>query len=327
MRVLVTGGAGYIGSVVVEELVASGDEVLVLDDLSAGHLGALAPGVTLIRADIRDRAAVLTALTAHPVDAVVHMAALSSVGESVRTPGAYFETNLSGTLSVLDAMVATGVRHFVFSSSASVYGEPVRQPVSETDPTAPTSPYGASKLGIEALLPWYDRAFGLRAVSLRYFNAAGASPERGEDHRNETHLIPLVLRAAAGGPPIRLFGRDYPTADGTCVRDYVHVVDLARAHVLALRSLAAGGPSRIYNLGCGGEGYSVQQVIDAAARITGREVPVQTASRRPGDPSVLIASSDRIRAELGWIPDHQSLDSIVGSAWSWMSRFPGGYRD
>ncbi len=327
MRVLVTGGAGYIGSVVAESLIEAGEEVSVLDDLSAGHLAAIPPGVPVFRVDIRDRDAVLRCLREHPVDAVIHMAARSLVGESVRRPDLYFWTNVSGTLSVLDAMVATGVSRFVLSSTASVYGEPVRQPIEEGDPTAPTNPYGASKLAVEAALGWYESAFGLRSISLRYFNAAGASRLRGEDHRVETHLVPLVLRAAAAGTPIEVYGTDYPTPDGTCVRDYVHVLDLAEAHVQALHALVQGAPGRIYNLGCGGAGYSVREVIDAAERVTGRKVTVRETARRAGDPSVLIASSARARAALNWSPQHNSLEAIVGSAWAWMCQHPGGYGD
>jgi len=251
----------------------------------------------------------------------VHMAADSLVGESVKEPAKYYRNNVLGGLSLLDAMRDAGVKVLVFSSTAAVYGEPAKQPLEETDPNQPTNPYGETKLAFEHALRWYDGAYGLRFVSLRYFNAAGATERNGERHSPETHLIPLVLQAAAGqGPEVTVFGDDYPTPDGTCVRDYIHVVDLAQAHVLALHALAKGHPSSIYNLGCGGEGYSVKQVIDCAKRVTGREIPVRMGARRPGDPAVLIASSARIMKELGWRPKHQQLDTIIESAWRWMQR-------
>ena len=324
MRVLVTGGAGYIGSVVVEELVRDGHAVVVLDNLSKGHAGAVAPDVPLVRADLRDRDAVESTLRRGEIEAVVHMAAHSLVGESVQRPDKYYDNNVAAGLCLLDAMVACEVRRLVFSSTAAVYGEPEKQPIEEHDPTRPTNPYGETKLAFERALPWYERAYGLRAASLRYFNAAGASERCGEQHDPETHLIPLVLQAAAGQrPAVTIFGEDYPTPDGTCVRDYIHVIDLARAHVLALAGLERG--SCTYNLGCGGDGYSVRQVIEAAKRVTGREIPVKVGERRAGDPAVLVASSARIQAELGWRPTLGSLDEIVASAWRWMQAHPHGY--
>lgn len=321
MKVMVTGGAGYIGSVVTEELLRGGDEVVVYDSLYKGHRDAVVEPAVFVKGDLLDTALLRETLVRHGVEAVVHMAADSLVGESVKDPAKYYRNNVLGGLSLLDAMCEARVKHLVFSSTAAVYGEPAKQPIEESDPTQPTNPYGETKLAFEKALRWYDGAHGLRYVSLRYFNAAGATDRCGERHSPETHLIPLVLQAAAGQlPEITVFGDDYPTPDGTCVRDYIHVADLARAHVRALHALAKGHPSSIYNLGCGGEGYSVKQVIDCARRVTGREIPVRKGPRRPGDPAVLIASSARITQELGWRPTQQTLDTIVESAWSWMQR-------
>jgi UDP-glucose 4-epimerase len=326
VRVLVTGGAGYIGSVVAEQLVARGDHVVVYDNLLTGHRAAVPPGARLVEGDIADVATLRRTLRAEGIDAVVHMAAVSLVGVSVRDPAAYYRNNVTAGLAMLDAMLAEGVRRIVFSSSASVYGEPERQPVREEDATRPTSPYGATKLAFEDILRWYDGAYGLRSVCLRYFNAAGASARAGEDHEPETHLIPKLLRLAIGvGEPIAVYGQDYPTRDGTGVRDYVHVLDLADAHVAALDAVAGG--SRVYNLGCGGEGYSVQEVVDAARAVTGHAIPVSVGPRRSGDPAVLVASSDRIRTELGWRPRHQDLGAIIGSAWRWIQANPRGWDD
>ena len=314
-----TGGAGYIGSVVTEELLKGGDEVVVYDSLYKGHREAVIEGAAFVKGDLLDTALVRETLAQHRVEAVVHMAADSLVGESVKEPAKYFRNNVLGGLSLLDAMRGAGVSRLVFSSTAAVYGEPAKQPIEETDPTQPTNPYGETKLTFERALRWYDEAYGLKFVSLRYFNAAGATERSGELHEPETHLIPIVLQAAAGKrPEVTVFGADYPTPDGTCVRDYIHVVDLAQAHVLALHALGKGHPSSIYNLGCGGEGYSVKQVIDCARRITSKEIPVRQGPRRAGDPAVLIASSARIVRDLGWRPKHQQLDVIVESAWRWM---------
>lgn len=324
MHVLVTGGAGYIGSVVVEELLADGHAVTVLDNLIKGHPEAVAPGAELVRGDLRDHELVRELLRAARVEAVVHMAADSLVGESVQNPGKYYDNNVVAGLGLIDAMVACDVERLVFSSTAAVYGEPEVQPIDETAATRPTNPYGETKLAFERALAWYDRAHGLRYASLRYFNAAGASERCGEDHDPETHLIPLVLQCAAGRlPHVTVFGDDYPTPDGTCVRDYIHVIDLARAHVLALAAVDRG--SCIYNLGCGGDGYSVRQVIEVARRVTGRPIPVQVGPRRPGDPAVLVASSTRIQRELGWRPTRGSLEAIVESAWHWMQGHPRGF--
>jgi UDP-glucose 4-epimerase len=320
MRVMVTGGAGYIGSVVTEELLRKGDQVVVYDNLYKGHREAVVEGAAFVKGDLLDTAFLRETLVQHQVEAVVHMAADSLVGESVKEPAKYYRNNVLGGLSLLDAMREAKVPWLVFSSTAAVYGEPAKQPIEETDPTQPTNPYGETKLAFERALRWYE-AYGLRFVSLRYFNAAGATDRCGERHNPETHLIPLILQAAAGQrPEITIFGDDYPTPDGTCVRDYIHVVDLAQAHVLALHALAKGHPSSIYNLGCGGEGYSVRQVIDCARRVTGRDIPVRMGPRRPGDPAVLIASSERIMRELHWRPTQQRLDAIVESAWRWMQR-------
>jgi len=326
MRVLVTGGAGYIGSVVAEQLVARGDHVVVYDNLLTGHRRASPPGAVFVRGDIGDPDLLRGTLRKEGIEAVVHMAAVSLVGVSVRDPAAYYRNNVTAGLAMLDAMGAEGVRKLVFSSSASVYGEPERQPVHEGDATRPTSPYGETKLAFENILKWYDGAYGLRSIRLRYFNAAGASVRAGEDHDPETHLIPRLLQVAVGrAPPLAVFGDDYPTRDGTCVRDYVHVLDLADAHVLALDALDGG--SRAYNVGCGGEGYSVKEVIDVARAVTGHALPVEVGPRRPGDPARLVASSERIRAELGWSPRHQDLGAIVGSAWAWVKDHPRGWED
>ncbi len=326
MRVLVTGGAGYIGSVVTEALLDNGDDVVVYDNLSTGHRAAVPDHVAFVEGDLRDGDRLRATLADHRIDAVVHMAALSQVGASVVNPREYYDNNVRGGLSLLDALLHAGVSRIVFSSTAAVYGQPERVPIEEDAPTTPTSPYGDTKLTIETALRRYDTAYNLRYASLRYFNAAGASQRAGEDHRPETHLIPLLLQSAVGaGEPVAVFGEDYPTRDGTCVRDYIHVVDLARAHVLALGALDRG--SRVYNLGCGGEGYTVREVVDSARRVTGRAIPVRVAARRAGDPAVLVASSARIRAELAWEPAYAALDDIIGSAWAWQGRHPRGWTE
>lgn len=326
MRVMVTGGAGYIGSVVVEALIQGGHTVVVYDNLSTGHARALVPEATLIQADLRDGPRLRRALRTSQSDAVVHMAADSRVGESMARPDLYYENNVVSALTLLGAMADCEVRRLVFSSTAAVYGAPEVQPIVEAAAVGPQNPYGATKLAIEQALPWYDRAFGLRAACLRYFNAAGASERCGEAHDPETHLIPIVLQAAAGlRPVVTICGDDYPTPDGTCVRDYVHVVDLARAHVLALVGLESTG-SCTFNLGCGGVGHSVREVLDVARVVTGRDIPVEVGPRRPGDPPVLIAGTQKIQRALGWRPAHGSLPEIVESAWRWMQRHPHGYR-
>ena len=325
MRVLVTGGAGYIGSAVTRGLVVAGHEVVVLDNLVTGHRAAVPVGVPLVTADTRNTSEVYHTMTAHRIEAVVHLAAISQVGTSVREPRLYFDNNVRGALSLLDAMLDAGVGKIVFSSTAAVYGDPDQCPIVESAPTRPKSPYGDTKLFIEAVLARYGDAYGLAHTSLRYFNAAGALDDAGEDHRPETHLIPLVLQAVLGSaPPITVFGDDWPTRDGTCVRDYVHVADLARAHVLALDALSAGGS--IYNLGCGG-GFTVREVLASAERVTGRAVPAVLGARRAGDAAELIASSTVIGEELGWKPTHPGLDDIVASAWQWAQSHPHGYPD
>jgi UDP-glucose 4-epimerase len=324
MRILVTGGAGYIGSVVTEELVRDGHDVVVFDNLRKGHRGAVVREAAFVRGDLIDGRAVRETLTSHHIEAVIHMAADSLVGESMQKPWQYYSSNVVAGLSLLDAMRECGVNRMVFSSTAAVYGEPAKQPIEETDPLRPANPYGETKLAFERALVWYEAAAGLHSVSLRYFNAAGASRCCGELHDPETHLIPLVLQAAVGrSGTVEIYGDDYPTRDGTCVRDYIHVTDLARAHILALNILDQR--SAVYNLGCGGEGYTVREVIDTAGLVTGREIPVRIGPRRPGDPAVLIAGSGRIRRDLKWEPRLQRLDVIVRSAWEWMQNYPHGY--
>jgi UDP-glucose 4-epimerase len=326
MRVLVTGGAGYNGSVVGEALLSDGHTVVVYDNLAKGHRQSVPASVPFIESDLLDRERLVEAFREHEIEAVIHMAADSLVGESVQQPDKYYRSNVVAGLSLLDAMRDGGVKRLVFSSTAAVYGEPEKQPIEETDPTNPTNPYGETKLAFERALRWYESAYGIRYASLRYFNAAGATERCGEWHDPETHLIPLVLQAASGQREhVEIYGEDYPTRDGTCVRDYIHVIDLARAHVLALQILDER--SAIYNLGCGGAGYSVRKVINVAKEITAREIPIKSGPRRPGDPAVLIASSEKIKRELGWSPQFQDLRKIVDSAWQWVQRHPRGYAD
>ncbi|HEU5003940.1 MAG TPA: UDP-glucose 4-epimerase GalE [Actinomycetota bacterium] len=317
MRILVTGGAGYIGSIVSALLVERGHEVVVADNLCRGHRDAVPDGAAFLDIDLLD-ARGMVAVAGTGFDAVLHFAALSLVGESVEQPTLYFRNNIVGTLNLLDAMRKAGVGRLVFSSTAATYGAPATTPIREGDPTVPTNPYGASKLAMDMAIGFEAAAAGLGAVSLRYFNVAGASGGRGERHDPETHLIPLVLSAAAGRrPSVSIFGTDYPTPDGTAVRDYIHIEDLAEAHLLALDACVAGRHA-IYNLG-NGEGYSVREVIEAARRVTGREIPAVEAPRRAGDPPVLVASSERIRAELGWEARKPGLEAIIGDAWAFHS--------
>jgi UDP-glucose 4-epimerase len=324
MRVLVTGGAGYIGSVLTEELLKDGHMVVVYDNLSKGHRESVSPGAEFVHADLMDAELLSRTLAAASIEAVIHMAASSLVGESVTDPAKYYQNNIVAGLALLEAMREADVRRIVFSSTAAVYGEPAKQPVEETDPTNPTNPYGESKLAFERALRWYENAYKIRYASLRYFNAAGATKLCGESHDPETHLIPIILQAAlAQREAVEIYGEDYETRDGTCVRDYIHVVDLARAHIQALGILDER--SAIYNLGCGGDGYTVREVIEVAREVTGREIPVRVGPRRPGDPARLVASSARIRRELGWTPERQDVRNIIASAWSWMQQHPRGY--
>ncbi|MEU0570131.1 UDP-glucose 4-epimerase GalE [Nonomuraea sp. NPDC005983] len=313
MRLLVTGGAGYVGSVVAAQLVEAGHEVTVLDDLSTGHADAVPDGARFVQGSISDASAALAG-----VDAVLHFAAKSLVGESVEKPGLYWANNLGGTLALLHAMREQGVRRIVFSSTAATYGEPERSPIQESDPTRPTNPYGASKLAVDTTLTAYAGLHGLGAVSLRYFNVAGAYGRFRERHTVETHLIPNVLKVATGErESVSVFGTDYPTPDGTCLRDYIHVSDLARAHLLALDTIIEG-EHKIYNLG-NGTGFSVQEVISVCREVTGHEIPAVVGPRRAGDPAVLVASSEKIQRELGWKPERTSLREIVSDAWEGLS--------
>ena len=325
MRVLVTGGAGYIGSHAVKALRAAGHQAVIYDNLSAGHRDA-ALGAPLIEGDIRDVEAVRRAIRESGASAVMHFAAWLSVPDSVRDPVGYYRNNVAGTMGTLEAMAAEGCRQFVFSSTCAVYGEPVETPIRETHPTSPVNAYGQTKLAIEHALPHFERAYGIRSVRLRYFNAAGADPggELGEDHAPEIHVIPRAIEAAIGGRPIDIFGDDYPTPDGTCLRDYIHVTDLADAHIRALGWLQRGGASASYNAGTE-RPSSVKDVLAAVERATGRRVVQRLAPRREGDPAILYASAERIRRDLGWVPARPDLDTIVADAWRWHSARPHGF--
>ncbi len=322
MRVLVTGGAGYIGSVIVEELIRAGHEATVFDSLARGHIDAIHPQAKLICGLVHDRPLLAQTLRERRIDAVIHMAAFIEVGESVSHPALYFQNNVAGSLEVVRAMLDADVKNLVFSSTAALYGDPQKLPISEDDATAPTNPYGESKLMVERMLRWIAPAHAMTITALRYFNAAGATEMNGEAHTPESHLIPIVLRAALSGETLRVNGTDYPTRDGTCVRDYIHVLDLAQAHLLALGRGDAG--FAVYNVG-NGNGYSVREVIETVRRITERQIAVEYGPRRPGDQAATVASSDRIRAELGWQPRHADLDVIVGSAWRWRQTHPDSY--
>lgn len=318
MKILVTGGAGYIGGTVAGLLLAEGHEVVVLDNLKHGKRSMVPAGTEFVEAELADRETVERVLRGG-VDAVMHFAALIEAGESMKVPEVYFRNNTASTLTLLEAMLATGVNRLVFSSTAAVYGEPEKTPITEDAKLQPTNAYGESKLLVEHMLTWLHRCHGFRYASLRYFNVAGAMPGRGEAHEPESHLIPLILDAALGRrASIKIFGTDYPTADGTCIRDYIHVHDLARAHLLALKALddAERGGRLIYNLG-NGQGFSVREVIETARKVTGREIPVLEEPRRPGDPAVLVASSEKIQKELGWAPQHAEIEEILTSAWEW----------
>jgi UDP-glucose 4-epimerase len=327
MKLLITGGAGYIGSVVTAELVRAGHEVTVLDNLSKGHCGAVSAGAKLVRGEVSDRAALGRLFGASGFDGVLHFAAFIEAGESMEVPEKYFRNNTANALTLLETVLEFKVPRFVFSSTAALYGDPVRTPIEEEDALRPTNAYGQSKLLVEQMLEWFHRIHGLRYASLRYFNAAGASGELGEDHHPETHLIPLVLQVAAGKRAnVSIFGTDYATPDGTCIRDYIHVSDLASAHVLALEALGKQSePERlIYNLG-NGRGFSVREVIETARRVTGHAIPAAEAPRRAGDPAILVASSERIKRELDWQPRFTELEAIIASAWEWRRSHPEGY--
>jgi UDP-glucose 4-epimerase len=324
MRILVTGGAGYIGSVVVAQLVAAGHEVIVYDNLSKGNADAVSGQATLIIGDVGDRACLDTVLREHKIDSVMHFAAWIEAGESMKEPERFFRNNTANALVLLEAALAHRVPWFVFSSTAALYGNPARTPICENDPLQPTNAYGESKLMVERMLDWFHRIHGLSYASLRYFNAAGATAELGERHTPETHLIPLILQVAlCTRSQIAIFGTDYGTPDGTCVRDYIHVSDLASAHLLALERLQTDpGPQQlIYNLG-NGRGFSVREVIEVARQVTGHAIPAIEGPRRAGDPEVLVASAEKIRRELGWKPRFAELEMIVRSEWEWMLRHP-----
>jgi UDP-glucose 4-epimerase len=324
--VLVTGGAGYIGSHAVRALLDAGRHVVVVDDMTAGHAEAVPRSVLLVKAGVHDTMAVTRLIEDHGLDAVMHFAAWLSVPDSVRDPIGYYQNNVSGTLGLLLAMARTGVKHLVFSSTCAVYGEPDTMPLVETMTPRPINAYGETKLAIERALPHIELAHGLRSIALRYFNAAGAHPDGkiGEDHAPEIHLIPRAILAALDGPPLKVFGEDYPTPDGTCLRDYIHVSDLADAHVRALDALESGGESGIYNLGTGVP-HSVREVIDVVSGVVGRPVRWESAPRRPGDPPSLYASNDKVQRDLGWAPKYPELATIVQHAWRWHKTHPHGY--
>jgi UDP-glucose 4-epimerase len=323
-RVLVTGGAGYIGSVVTSQLLKKGSEVIVFDNLSNGHKAAVPSPAKLVVGETSDRAALDQVFKKYRIDAVIHLAASIEAGESMKFPEQYFRNNTANSLGLLEAVLAHKVTRFVFSSTAALFGTPDRTPIEETDPLHPTNTYGESKLLVERMLDWFHRIHGLRYACLRYFNAAGATSDQGEDHHPESHLIPLILQVALGKrESISIFGTDYATPDGTCVRDYIHLSDLASAHLLVLDALREKD-KLIYNLG-NGRGFSVREVIETARRVTGHRIPVREVARRPGDPAILVASSEKIRRELNWQPQYANLEDIVRSAWDWFRAHPYGY--
>ena len=327
MAILVTGGAGYIGSHMVAELLRIGEEVVVADSLETGHRDAVMGGKLHV-GDLRDKAFLDQVFQENQIEAVIHFAANSLVGESMANPGKYYHNNVYGTLCLLEKMQQYGVNKIVFSSTAATYGEPERTPIEENDRTFPTNAYGETKLAMEKMMKWFDVAHGVKYVALRYFNACGAheSGRIGEDHAPETHLIPLVLQVPLGKREfISIYGEDYPTPDGTCIRDYLHVADLASAHVLALKRLRDGGDSAVYNLGSG-QGYSVKEIIDVARKVTGHPIPAKAEARRAGDPAVLIASSAKAERELGWVRRMDRLEDIIASAWNWHREHPNGYQ-
>jgi UDP-glucose 4-epimerase len=323
-RILVTGGAGFIGSVIANQLVDRGDEVIVFDNLSNGRERAVPQDATFVTGDLSDRKEIDRIFENRPVDAVIHLAASIEAGESMKVPEKYFRNNTANTLTLLESMIEHQIPRLVFSSTAALYGTPERTPIEETDPLHPTNTYGESKLLVERMLAWFHSIHKLRYACLRYFNAAGATQEQGEDHRPESHLIPLILQVASGKREyISIFGTDYPTSDGTCVRDYIHVSDLASAHLLVLDALK-DKETLIYNLG-NGRGFTVREVIETVRKVTGHPIPAREEHRRTGDPAVLVASSDKIKRELNWQPQHPNLEDIIRSAWVWFQSHPNGY--
>jgi UDP-glucose-4-epimerase GalE len=319
-RILVTGGAGYIGSNTTLQLLDAGYDVVVVDNLSRGNESAVDPQRLRI-VDLEDTDGLIRVMREKPCDAVIHFAAFIAVGESMKLPEIYFQNNTAGSLSLLRAMLETGITNIVFSSTAAVYGMPQHVPIPESEPRAPVNAYGESKVMVEKILEWFDQIHGMRSVCLRYFNASGADPKgrAGEDHEPETHLIPLLFRAVQTSQPVTLFGDDYPTPDGTCIRDYIHVTDLAHAHIAAVEALCAGGQSKKYNVGTG-HGFSVREVLNAVEAVTGKKVPFTMGPRRDGDPPILVADSSRLQSELGWRPTHSDLSQIVETAWAWATR-------
>lgn len=322
MRVLVTGGAGYIGSVIVEQLIAEGNSVVVYDSLEYGHKAALHPNADFVKGNVSDLSLLSSTMKKYEIEAVIHMAAYIQAGESVQDPLKYFKNNVGSGLVLVEAMIAHGVKKLVYSSTAALYGDPETLPIPEDEPQKPTNPYGESKLAFEKMLPWLAKSYGITCTALRYFNAAGATKMNGEAHSPESHLIPLILKAAFESTSVEVYGTDYPTVDGTGVRDYVHVLDLARAHVLALGRET--GDFQAYNVGTG-QGHSVQEVIDTTRKVTGKEIKVRYLPRRSGDQAATVAASEKVRKELGWNPQFASIESIIKSAWEWKLAHPHGY--
>lgn len=329
MAILVLGGAGYIGSHTVDELVNQGYDTVVIDNLCLGHRQAVHPDARFYEGDIRDKAFMESVFEKENIEGVVHFAAFSQVGESVEKPLKYFDDNVAGMITLLEVMHKYNVKHIVFSSTAATYGEPETMPIREDFPTVPKNPYGESKLMMEKMMKWCDEAYGMKYVALRYFNVAGAKPDGsiGEDHRPETHLVPIILQVALGQrDELSIYGDDYPTEDGTCIRDYVQVCDLARAHILALDYLLKGGDSDVFNLGSE-KGFTVKEMLEAARRVTNKEIPAKVAPRRAGDPASLVASPEKVERVLGWKPEYKDIESIIATAWTWHQAHPNGYED